>query len=286
MAKFKRLVAEPLLHFFLIGACIFAVAGQETVPVEEPQVIEITDARLDKLRRRWENEHRRPPTESELDAEVADYVREEILYREALRLGLDEGDSTIRHQLNQKLLFLAENRQPAREPSRAELQEQLVSHPEEFAVGGHARFTHIYVSPGKRGAGAAAHASDILRKLTVEQLGLTPEELSDAFPMEPHQELPRTEIGKLFGRAFERQLMQAPTGQWTGPIESHYGLHIVYVEDAYGGELPPLADVEDAVRRSWQRARRDRHLEDFYRRLRGQYRVQLAGADAAVAGSL
>jgi hypothetical protein len=116
-----RLLREPLLHFLLLGALLFAfdAALREAPPPVD--VIRITNAEIDRLRTQWTNQYRRPPAPAELHGLVHAGVREEVLYREALAMGLDEDDSVVRRRLAQKLEFLIEDLAAAREPSEAEL---------------------------------------------------------------------------------------------------------------------------------------------------------------------
>lgn len=107
----NRLLREPLLHFLFIGAAIFWVnawrAKDQPKPTAAPlPVIEINARQIEQMKQVWLRERKRPPLESELRQQIDDYVQEEVLYREALALGLDRDDSVIRQRMAQKMQFL------------------------------------------------------------------------------------------------------------------------------------------------------------------------------------
>ena len=94
---------------------------------------------------------------------------------------------------------------------------------------------------------------------------------------------PTTEIAKQFGDKFAAKLADVPIGQWFGPVESGYGMHLVFVEERTEGRLPELAEVRDAVRRDWTNARRLESNEKFFQNLLKQYEVVVEKIDPAKA---
>ena len=103
----RRLAAEPLVHFLLLGAALFALNA--ALPgAAAPKEIMVTEGRIRSLAETFRLTFQRAPTREDLDALIEEFVREEVLYREALAAGLDRDDNTIRRRLRQKMEFLSE----------------------------------------------------------------------------------------------------------------------------------------------------------------------------------
>src|SRR5262245_39289354 len=153
----KRWLREPLLHFLLIGLVLFVVyraLNPTTVQQENRSRIELTDDDLRQLELAWMAQWRRPPTPEEMHRLVEGKVREEILYREALALGLEQGDTIVKRRMVQKMEFLAEDLSALREPTREELRAWFENNPQRFTIAGRASFRHLYFAFDKRGEGA------------------------------------------------------------------------------------------------------------------------------------
>lgn len=69
-------------------------------------------------------------------------------------------------------------------------------------------------------------------------------------------------------------------GQWQGPIESGYGVHLVFVSERTAGRQPELADVRDVVVREWTNARRLEGNAKFYAELLKRYTVIIEGVES------
>src|SRR5688572_8267161 len=102
----RKLAAEPLVHFVLLGAALFALNAWLT-PIEGKQIV-VGEARIRAIAENHRRTWQRAPTREELDALVDEFVREEVFYREALARGMDREDNTIRRRLRQKMEFLIE----------------------------------------------------------------------------------------------------------------------------------------------------------------------------------
>ena len=241
----RKLAAEPLIHFLLLGAVLFALnaALPNAAP---PREIVVTEGRMRSLAETFRRTFQRAPTSQELDALVDDFVREEVLYREALAAGMDRDDSTIRRRLRQRMEFLAEEAAAAAQPTDKELGEYLAAHAAVFRTEPRVTFSQLPLGG----------------KLSM---------------LEPRYEnvAPR-DIERLFGRDFAEALVKQPAGSWAGPITSGYGAHRVKVEKIVPGGAPRLEEVRPLVEREWRNARRKALGDELYARLRGQYKVVVA----------
>lgn len=285
----RSLLREPLLHFLLLGAGLFLVYGWIGGRVGgEGERIVITQGKIAQLSAGFERMRQRAPVRAELDELIADAVREEVYYREAKALRLDEDDTLVRRRMRQKLEFLSEDTSPTPEPSDAELQAYLHANAETFRPEPRLTFRHVYFNPQRSGAGEDSAA--LLRAL---QTGITPDvgTLGDPFLLAHHFNAATTsELTQLFGEGFADTLQRLPLDIWQGPVKSGVGMHLVRVEQRHLGPTPSLADVHAAVRREWMHAWRKRENERFYVDLRGRYEVTVerrggnAGRPSAVAG--
>jgi hypothetical protein len=265
-----RLLGEPLVHFLVLGGVLFAIFGRggSDAGVADRQIV-VSEADIDRLAEGFSRTWHRPPAADELEAQIRDYIREEVLYRTALALGLDKDDTIIRRRLRQKMEFLFEDAVPP--PQEADLRAYLESHPEKFRTQPLISFQQIFVSQ-TRGATAEADARQILARLIGGAAGAANEGdpllLSEGF-----NRTPLDRIAALFGDSFAQAVAQSAPGGWVGPLRSGYGLHLVLVAAVKPGDLPPFEEVRSAVEREWFAERRAAVQAAQFRSLLAGYRV-------------
>jgi hypothetical protein len=272
-----RLFREPLLHFALVGAVLFGVSAARTPDAPLRDEIVVSAGEIGNLATIFTRTWQRPPTEAELDGLIAARLREEVLYREALALGLDAGDVVVRRRLVQKLEFLSDDLAARRDPSDAELQAWLDAHAETYASEARLSFRQVFLEPGRRGEDLAADGAAIRARLaagtppdTVGDPTLLPSALADE---------PRSRIARAFGERFADAIVRAETGRWLGPLESAYGAHIVRVDKVVPGGPATLDTARDAVLRDWRGQQRRTAQQALYEKLRARYRVTIAGPE-------
>ena len=283
----RRLAREPLLHFLLLGAVIFVVWGLTSRnDGTRPGAIVVTEARIASLAAAFARVWQRPPTTTELDGLIRDYVREEVMAREAMALGLGRDDTVIRRRLRQKLEFVTDDVAALAEPTEEQLRTYLSQYPEAFRAEARFSFNQVHLDPGRRGDNLARDAAHLLAGL--EQAGLRADvsALGDSRMLD-HQfvRLPAGDIDRQFGKGFAAKLAALAVGRWHGPIESGFGVHLVLVRDRTEGRVPTLADVRDAVRRAWMNTRRQEANEKFYQALLRRYTVTIERPPTAKGGA-
>lgn len=251
---------------------LFALVGDRAEI--EPDEIVVGAGQIERMSQAWRKTRMRPPTQSELEGLIRDYIKEEILYREAIALGLDQDNTVIRRHLRQKMEFLSEDIAARTEPDEAGLKAFLDANPDKFRTDPLISFRHIYFSRDKRGEMAAADARQGLATLNSGAAYDEIAKLGDSLPLPQAVELyPLREIANLFGREFSEQLMTLETGQWLGPVQSGFGLHLVFIDERIDAVLPALDEVRDAVVREWREEQRQTVNQSFYGALRTRYEV-------------
>ena len=273
----KRVLHEPLAHFLLLGLLVFAgfkLASRNDAG--EPGKIVVTQAQVESLVNGFSRTWQRPPTTLELEGLIREYIREEVCTREALALGLDKDDTVIRRRLRQKLEFISDSVASQAEPTDEQLQKYLQAHPDGFRGERQFSFTQVYLDTQKHGENLTRDANQMLVELRLAGSKPDVSKMGDSFLLEPNYEaLPAGEVSKQFGEKFTARLAEVPVGEWSGPIESGYGVHLVLVTDRRGELVPALADVRDAVKRDWVNAQRSETNERFYQTLLKRYTVTI-----------
>jgi hypothetical protein len=276
-----KLLQEPLLHFLLLGAVIFGAYGLLSKrAATEPGKIIVTQGRIEALATAFSRTWQRPPTTSELDGLIRDYIREEVSTREAITLGLDKDDTIIRRRLRQKLEFVSEDIAAQAEPTDEQLRAYLLGHPEAFRVEPRVTFSQVFLSPERRGEHLSRDAAQLLAQL--RQGGTDAGTLGDSLLLDHRFDaLPVSVIARQFGDQFAATLGELPSGQWHGPVASGYGAHLVFVGAHTEGHLPAFEDIREAVRREWFSTQRLKAIETFYQALLQRYTVTIERPQAA-----
>ncbi|MCI0534903.1 MAG: peptidyl-prolyl cis-trans isomerase [Verrucomicrobiales bacterium] len=253
----KQLLKEPLVHFIVLGALLFA--GYRLVnrePQAGPADIVVSPGQIEHMITFFARTWQRPPSDEEMKGLVDQYVREEVFSREAMKLGLDQNDVIIRRRLQQKMEFIA-NDVAAAEPTEKELADYMAKHPKAFREDTTLTFGQIYLSPDKRGAGLEADAARLLAELKLKGAQADVSALGDPtlLPL-ALADKPARGVEEVFGTEFASAAFKLTVGEWSGPVRSSFGLHLVFVESHREGGVPPLADVREVVQREWANARR------------------------------
>jgi peptidyl-prolyl cis-trans isomerase C len=272
-----KLLREPLLHFMLIGAVIYSLYGVFAEPVAEAtdKTIVVTAGELEWMQSSWQKRWNRLPTTEEFDGLVQQYIKETVLYREALTMGLNKHDMVIRRRLAQKLEFLAKDLVALTPPTEDELQTYFDERIALYAQPALYTFTQVFLDPDKRGSKTLEDAEKI--KVTLIAKG---EDFGDAGALGDDLMLQNyfpqkdaSEIQKQFGSGFTESLIELSPGQWHGPVLSGFGVHLVYVSEVIEPPPPVFADVRERVVADWTLERGEELNKQFYASLREQYTI-------------
>lgn len=271
----KRFLKDPLLHFLLLGAAIFVAYGFLSKPGNAaPDGIVITQGQIGNMATVFANAWQRPPTSEELAGLIRERVREEVYYREAMTLGLDQDDTVIRRRLRQKMEFVADDVAAQTAATEADLESYLKANPDKFRVEQRFTFQQVFLDPLKHGNNLASEVARRLARLNQSGDKTAADAQGDAFMLDAtFDSASSSGIAKQFGGVFAQKLSELPTDQWQGPVESGYGVHLVRISQRTEGRVPALAEVRDAVRREWDNAQRLASNEKFYQDLLKRYKV-------------
>lgn len=273
----RRLAGEPLVHFLLLGALLFALfAWKGGTGGPTSTRIVITQGLVDHLATGFSRTWRRAPTDAELKGLVDEHVKEEIAQREALALGLDRGDTVIRRRLRQKVEFLLVEEASGAPPTDGQLGEWLRQHPDAFHVEPRVAFRQVLLRPDRRGDAARADAQALLAKLRAAGPEVAIDRLGDSSMLPGEQPLaPLPDVARAFGQEYAQALLRLEPGRWSGPVQSSFGLHVVLVREIAAGAAPTLEQVRPLVEREWLAERRAAQMRTLYDRWLAKYTVTL-----------
>ena len=281
------MLKEPLFHFLVLGLLIsggYAWLHIDDAP-DDARTISVGAGEIGWLRTSFEKRWKRPPTEAELDGLVKEYVRETVLYREALAMGLDQDDTIVRRRLSQKLEFLMQDLVEVSPPTEAELEAYFEAHQEDYREPDRITFSHVFVDPDKRGDSTLDDAARIRSALeSLEDPADGARKLGDPFMLQSYYpERTQTEVSKLFGGEFAERVSELSEGVWHGPVLSGYGVHLVYVHGVRTFPRPTMPEVRDRLVEDWTAARRAELNAEYYERLLDKYDIVI---EAPAAGEV
>ncbi|WP_291987780.1 peptidylprolyl isomerase [Candidatus Accumulibacter sp. ACC007] len=292
-SRLRRWLSEPLLQFLVIGGALFAIYGAlnpQTVTTSQANQIRLTRDDLRQMAMVWAAKWQRPPTPEELHSLIENKIREEILYRESLALGLDQNDTIVRRRLAQKMEFLAEDTSAIRDPAAEQLKAWFEENRASFALPGRVSFRHVYFSPDQRGLGARDAAAEALGQLVGKPAGSPAvANIGDRFMFQDYyaDRVPE-QVASVFGTAFAQSLSGLKPGVWLGPVESGLGWHLVFIDSITPGRVPIFDEIEPEVKAEWINAQRAEAKRKVFAAMRARYEVVLPppdDKDAPVAGT-
>ena len=265
--KIRALLREPLLHFLLIGLALFLLYGRVSPGDSDSRRIVVSQSQVDDMVRQYQASFNRPPTPVEIRGLIDTYVRDEIVYREGLSMGLDEDDAVIKRRIRQKYGLIAEEEERS-EPTETDLLAYLKANPGKFLRPAVVSFDQVFFDPATIGPQAVGAAKAALAK------GADPAKFGQPSMLPRHVANSSIDlVARDFGDNFARQIAAAPVGQWIGPVTSGFGVHLMRVSTRAAPAVPPLDQVRAAVAREWESDQRTRSSEADYRRARADYEV-------------
>jgi hypothetical protein len=266
----SKILKEPLVHFLVIGACLFGLyAWVNPGAMQSDKRIVVDQGQINNLTERFKRVWQREPTDKEMQSLIEDFVIEEIYYREALAMGIDKNDPVIRRRLRQKMELYTDNLATSQIPSEEQLQDYLEQHPDKFRTDSRYTFNQVYINtdrPTSELEGLIAKIQTALQsgKSIQGDPSLLPAQLTDARAYS---------VDRTFGRGFAAKLDDLALNKWSGPLRSGVGVHFVLLKSHQPGRLPELVAVRDKVEREWRFDQAQKVDKSLRKKLLASYEV-------------
>lgn len=258
---------EPLVHFMIAGALVFALLSGRAPDLGERRIV-VDEAVVTRLVDRFVESFRRQPGPDEVDGLINDYVRSQIYYREALRLGLDRDDEIVMRRMRNKMIALATSEAEAASPSDADLRKLLEQAPGRYSREPQITFSQVFLGADSPAARAAA-----TKALAILNRGGDASALAQPAPLPGHfASAPSSEVAAQFGDDFASALAKQPSGQWR-LLTSGLGLHLVRVETLAAPAPPTLDQARQQLTNDWHSEAMRKAENDAYRKLLAGYDV-------------
>jgi hypothetical protein len=270
MKRFSNFIKEPIVLFVLLGAFIFLMYTRASAYIDQKnRQVHVSQTQIAILAESFQKTWGRSPTAEELRAQVDNFIMDEIFFKEAVAMGLDKTDPSVKRRLRQMMEMMMDDFATIY-PTETQLREYLTENPEKFRQDSRISFRHIYF-PMEDKEGAEQLLGRLQQGIPAEidypgGLSLIPDQLENES---------EREVGSLFGEVFTREVFRLETGTWSGPIASSYGWHLVRVSDRIEGEIPDLNEIWDLVEREWTVKRKMEVKEQQYKAMRDHYWITI-----------
>ncbi|MBD0824912.1 peptidyl-prolyl cis-trans isomerase [Aestuariibaculum marinum] len=247
----KKLIKEPLLHFFVLGALLFAIYSLVNKNTDEEEII-IDNSDIEHMIELWQMQWQRPPSEDELQDLINKYVDQEVMYREALRLNLDHNDEIVKRRLAQKMEFLGNDLTTLVAPATDKnLKAYFEKHKENYATD-YNYTLHQVIFTADNHKNPVAKANNVLDTYDVSS-SESLKEVGDKFPLPyTYSNVDAFYLNRELDENFTKQLSSLRIGEWSGPIMSGFGVHLIYIEKKDNPRIPEFASVKKQVQRDYE----------------------------------
>jgi len=274
-AQVKRLAREPFVHFLFFGALIFLVNAQWGKQQSNNNAeIVVSATEVARLQAQWQSQYNRPPSATERDAIIQNYIREEALYREAMALGLADDDLIVKRRLVQKFMFFSEDLMEVEIPSDQVLRDYYSKHQDRYRIPAKTTFSHVYFSSANKDKNAKQAAIDLMAALQIDETNWRSQ--GDPFMLRrEYTALEDQEITKLFGEHFTVTLNSLTQKAWRAPVQSAFGWHTVKVHKRSTPALPLLSEVRETVIADYKRGKKAEVSDAFYSSVQDRYSISI-----------
>lgn len=263
---FQKAIREPLVHFLVAGAALFLVMGWIGTADSGDRSITIDEEQVARLASQWEQTWRRPPSPQELDGLIRDHIKDEVYFREAMKLGLDADDPIIRRRLRTKMEFLATAQAENTSPTDAELARYYSINKARYAADAAYSFDQRFFGDSQSDAANAIAALNNGRAVESKPLSV-PANMKSAS---------KSEVARQFGDAFAASFKNLPAKKWTGPVQSGFGWHAVRLNNVDISRIPPLPEIRQRVTNDWRAETRATREAAAYQALLDGYDIRIA----------
>ena len=253
---------NKLFIFFIIGIFLYLIdIGLNS---DEDKNIYISDQEVISLINAWKSQVGREPTDDEISRIINNLVQEEILYREALSLGLEREDKIIKRRLAQKISFLKQE-SILKDFSQKEIIDFYKANRDKYYVPDSYTFTHKFFASNNNSKERAQNHLNNSNGLY---------ENSDPFFLGKNfADVSSVEINSNFGSSFSSYFKNPPINQWIGPYKSSFGHHNLYITNYTPGFHPTLEEIYNQLLVDLNQLKRDSAISDFIKEVGPEYSV-------------
>jgi parvulin-like peptidyl-prolyl isomerase len=277
--KFKNIFTEPFIQFILLGGLLFLLVSYiQEKKDNASREITIDGDRVGLMLVNYKTQTGNLPTKQQLDAMIDNYIKEEISYREAKKMGLDKDDEIIRRRLSQKFDFMQTDLTEVEPPSADQLKQFYTGNPALFQKDATVSFSHIYFSTdNSTDSIAKQRAVAVLQQLQQTTLQRAPEK-GDRFALQyDYTDQAALDIQQNFGnKQMMQELFKAPVNTWVGAVQSGYGWHLLYVSKRDTLAQLPFASIKDDVQTKYTEAAKAAQNKKVFDKLGEKYIINRA----------
>lgn len=270
----KKFIHEPFVHFVILGGMLFAGHSlwQKHV-AKADRTIRISPVEMERQAQIFATENQRQPSDADLEGLLFAHIEEQVLMREATRLGFGEDDTIIRRRLAQKMRFMIDDVGTPNLPSRNDLENWFNANSDKFLLPETRSFEHIYLSPKGREKSVVSDAKALLETGVPENWKTQ----GDAFMAGRNfVNLDQSAVQRDFGTAFSKNLFNLESNSnWQGPVYSAFGVHLVRLTDVSPGALPEFSAVQAEAETVWLDEAKRQENSDALAELIEKYHVEV-----------
>lgn len=270
----KKIIKEPFSHFILFGITLFLLYGLVNDNSNSKDTIIINDFDVSTLISKWEMQWKRQPTEQELQNLIAQNIKQEVYYQEALKMNLDHNDEIIKRRLAQKMQFLSNDIAALIEPSDDDLGKYYKDHSDKYLSPPSYSLYQITFSPDKR-IDNYKDASETLQQFpnaTFKEM----KSWGDSLPFNYFFEnVSANELRLQLGSKFSTALKKQEINKWVGPIPSGFGYHLVFITEKNVPNLSDFESVKKNVIRDYEYDRQKEMDKTIYHELKKKYEIDI-----------
>jgi len=289
MSKIKNILikwtAQPVVQFMGIGLVMFLVntyiLQADSSKDENEYSVFLTVGEVKSMEEIWLSKWQRPPTEPEMQGMINQRVEEAILFREAVKIGLDKNDDIIRQRMSQKLEFLSNDLIKPDSATAEEVKWYFDENIEKYTTPANITIMQLFVNPKIHGDLLEKEVSSRLKKLNV--MDVSSSEISkygDQFSLQTYYpDKSQLELAKLYGSAFATNIFELETDKWVGPVNSQYGVHLVYVMHKNPAVIPEFETVKELVTEDLQRKKQEKLNNLYIDGILSRYKVIIEDKD-------
>ena len=272
--KRTKFIKEPIFLFFASGILLYVLYIFLTAQFDRKnKTITVSDAQVALLTETFKKTWNRKPSEKEIEAQVANLIKDEVFFKEAVAMGLDKSDQAVKRRMRQIMELMMDDAATVY-PSEDQLKDYLNEHPDKFQEDPLISFKHVFFQLDQKQA-AENQLYNLLNNLPVDNskishLSLIPEQFEKESMFS---------IDRLLGKPFAQEVFTLETSKWIGPVESAYGWHLLYITEITPGIIPDLSEIWDVVEREWSIEQKARKKEDQYQKMKAKYHIKFEHAE-------